>query len=107
MTRIAVSGHRGLSPMVEDLIGRAVENELTRAVPEGAELVGLSCLADGADQIFASALTDKVSIQGPPQLTSGTAVAIDARLLPTGASLACSHALGLYCGARMLVDVCG
>jgi len=58
LTRIAVSGHRGLSAQVEALIAPAVKAELARVVPEGSELVGLSCLADGADQIFACAVLD-------------------------------------------------
>lgn len=56
MTRIAVSGHRGFSPEVEALVDRAVRIEL--APHTDAELVGLSCLADGADQIFARAVLD-------------------------------------------------
>lgn len=56
MTRIAVTGHRGLSPGVETLIDRAVRAELAHHV--GADLVGISCLADGADQIFAHAVLD-------------------------------------------------
>jgi hypothetical protein len=56
LTRIAVSGHRGLSTEVEALITQGIQRELDRLIPGGAELVGLSCLADGADQIFASAV---------------------------------------------------
>lgn len=56
MTRIAVSGHRGFSPDVEAVVDRAVRAELAPHV--GDELVGLSCLADGADQIFARAVID-------------------------------------------------
>jgi hypothetical protein len=56
MTRIAVSGHRGFSPDVEAVVDRAVRAEL--APHSGDEIVGISCLADGADQIFASAVLD-------------------------------------------------
>jgi hypothetical protein len=56
MTRIAVSGHRGLSPHVEALIDQAVRAELSRLTDR--DLVGFSCLADGADQIFARAVVD-------------------------------------------------
>ncbi len=56
MTRIAVTGHRGLSVEVEALIAGGIDRELDRLAPVGADLVGISCLADGADQIFASAV---------------------------------------------------
>jgi hypothetical protein len=56
MMRIAVSGHRGFSTEVESLIDYAVRAELTRYASD--DLVGLSCLADGADQIFARAVVD-------------------------------------------------
>jgi hypothetical protein len=56
MTRIAITGHRGLSSDVEAVIDRAVRAELVRHA--GDHLVGLSCLADGADQIFARAVLD-------------------------------------------------
>lgn len=57
MTRIAVSGHRGLSKQVETLVDNAIRAELSRYDP--AALVGISCLADGADQIFARAVLDR------------------------------------------------
>ncbi|MFF5293026.1 hypothetical protein [Paractinoplanes globisporus] len=56
MTRIAISGHRDLSTAVENLVDHAIRDELSRFDP--SELVGLSCLADGADQIFARAVVD-------------------------------------------------
>jgi hypothetical protein len=56
MTRIAVSGHRGLSADVEALIDHAIRAELSRFA--GINLAGFSCLADGADQIFARAVLD-------------------------------------------------
>jgi len=56
MTRIAISGHRGLSSAVEDFVDRKIRDELSRFDP--GDLVGLSCLADGADQIFARAIVD-------------------------------------------------
>jgi hypothetical protein len=56
MTRIAVSGHRGFTAEVEALIDTAVRAALSRYT--GTDLVGLSCLADGADQIFARAVLD-------------------------------------------------
>lgn len=55
MTRIAVSGHRGLPPDVVRLIDAAARTHLASF---GPELVGISCLADGADQLFARAVLD-------------------------------------------------
>jgi hypothetical protein len=57
VTRIAVSGHRGLSTQVDALVDNAIRAELSRY--DSAALVGISCLADGADQIFASAILDR------------------------------------------------
>jgi hypothetical protein len=57
VTRIAVSGHRGLLPDVAALIDKAVRAELAPVAADG-QLVGLTCLADGADQIFARAVLD-------------------------------------------------
>src|SRR5690349_12390961 len=54
MQRIAVSGHRGLSAPVERLIDAAIR----AALADQHEVTGLSCLADGADQIFARAVLD-------------------------------------------------
>lgn len=56
MTRIAVSGHRGLTPDVVALVDHAIRAEL--ATEDPGSLVGISCLADGADQIFARAVLD-------------------------------------------------
>lgn len=53
--RIAISGHRGLSPAIE----RLVETALRTALSEVDDpVVGISCIADGADQIFARAVLD-------------------------------------------------
>jgi hypothetical protein len=56
MTRIAVSGHRGLTPKIEEFVAHTIREELSQFV--AGDLVGLSCLADGADQIFARAVID-------------------------------------------------
>lgn len=56
MTRIAASGHRDLSPSVEAIIDRAVRAELSPNTNE--PIIGLTCLADGTDQIFARAVLD-------------------------------------------------
>lgn len=55
MTRIAVSGHRGLPPEVAHLVDAATRAHLASI---GPDLIGISCLADGADQIFARAVLD-------------------------------------------------
>jgi hypothetical protein len=51
--RIAVSGHRGLPSGRASLISEAIRVVLEE---ETAAITGLSCLADGADQIFARAV---------------------------------------------------
>ncbi len=55
MPRIAVSGHRGLNAHTVNLIDKAIRERLARYP---ASVTGLSCLADGADQIFARAVID-------------------------------------------------
>ena len=59
MKRVAVSGHRGLTPEVAVLVAEGIGAELERLAPAGADLVGITCLADGADQIFATAVLDR------------------------------------------------
>ena len=54
MSRIAVSGHRGLSAAAAVLIAEATSAALRHA--DGTAVTGLSLLADGADQIFARAV---------------------------------------------------
>jgi hypothetical protein len=56
LIRLAISGHRGLPTETEELI----TTELRRVVGNHAQtdLVGISCLADGADSIFARAILD-------------------------------------------------
>jgi hypothetical protein len=53
--RIAVSGHRGLAGETALLVEEAIRAALDEA---GPDITGISCLADGADQIFARAVTD-------------------------------------------------
>ena len=55
MRRIAVSGHRGLRGPTSVLVEKAIRAALEAA---GPDVTGISCLADGADQIFARAVTD-------------------------------------------------
>ncbi|QVQ51226.1 hypothetical protein J4H86_20730 [Spiractinospora alimapuensis] len=56
MTRIAVTGHRLLPLATEVLVDQALRAELERY--DVADLVGISCLADGADSLFARAVLD-------------------------------------------------
>jgi hypothetical protein len=53
--RIAISGHRGLPSRTADLVDKAIRAGLAELAPD---VTGISCLADGADQIFARAVTD-------------------------------------------------
>lgn len=55
MYRIAISGHRGLPAPTARLVDQAIRSNLARHAPH---LTGISCLAEGADQIFARAVTD-------------------------------------------------
>ena len=55
MRRIAISGHRGLPCRTADLVDKAIRAAVAEHAPD---MTGLSCLADGADQIFARAVTD-------------------------------------------------
>lgn len=56
MTRIAITGHRGLTDPTRSLVDAALRAEVTRLAEDG--LVGVSCLADGADALFAQAVLD-------------------------------------------------
>jgi hypothetical protein len=53
--RIAISGHRGLPGPTADLVDKAIRAALA---PHAPDVTGISCLADGVDQIFARAVTD-------------------------------------------------
>lgn len=54
MTRLAITGHRGLPQTTERLVESALRAEVSRHA--AGELVGLSCIADGADTLFADAV---------------------------------------------------
>ncbi len=56
MTRVGVTGHRGLPHDTKQLIDHALRNVLEGS--NDGHLVGISCLADGADQLFARAVLD-------------------------------------------------
>jgi hypothetical protein len=57
VTRLAITGHRGLPRATEELVESALRAEVGRH--ESGALVGLSCIADGADTLFARAVLDK------------------------------------------------
>lgn len=56
MVRIAVTGHMDITPATETLVYRGVTDELSRYTP--TEVTGVSCLARGADSVFARAVVD-------------------------------------------------
>ncbi|MFI9201091.1 hypothetical protein [Streptomyces sp. NPDC053048] len=53
--RVGCTGHQNLTPGTHRAVARAVAERIAR-VPGEEELVGLSCLAEGADQLFAFAV---------------------------------------------------
>jgi hypothetical protein len=54
--RIGITGHMNLTPTTVELVRTALKTELAQYDP--ADLVGVSCLAEGADSIFAQAILD-------------------------------------------------
>jgi hypothetical protein len=54
--RIAITGHRGLPAATERRVDQAIREQL--ATYADSDLVGISNLADGADQLFAQAVLD-------------------------------------------------
>jgi hypothetical protein len=58
-TRIGVTGHTDLAPESVALVADGLRTVLADAVRDGTvPLVGLSCLAPGADQLFAEVVLD-------------------------------------------------
>jgi hypothetical protein len=57
MARIGISGHRGLPPETEALVDSVLRATLEKYQPD--DLTGVSCIADGADSLFASAVLDR------------------------------------------------
>ena len=55
MTKLAITGHRGLPERAEQLVDAALREEIAGT----PDVVGLSCLADGADSLFAQAVLDR------------------------------------------------
>ncbi|MGW4121895.1 hypothetical protein [Nocardia sp. NPDC004711] len=59
MTSVAITGHRGLPATTLALVDRALRLEVAlRIRPGGPPPVGVSCLADGPDALFAQAILD-------------------------------------------------
>lgn len=56
MTRLAITGHREFPEPTERLVDAALRAEVRKHA--NGELVGLSCIADGADALFARAVLD-------------------------------------------------
>ncbi len=56
MTRIGITGHRGLSAPTARLVAHALRDALA---DHGASVTGVTSLADGADQLFARAVLDQ------------------------------------------------
>lgn len=56
VTRLAITGHRGLTQATNDLVDEALRAELRK---QSGEIMGLSCLADGADSLFARVVLDQ------------------------------------------------
>ncbi|GAB3999397.1 hypothetical protein GCM10029992_28060 [Glycomyces albus] len=54
--RIGITGHMNLTAATADLVRDALKAELAQYDP--ADLVGVSCIAEGADSIFAQAVID-------------------------------------------------
>ncbi|MDR7384184.1 hypothetical protein [Promicromonospora iranensis] len=54
MTVVGITGHSGLTEPTLVLVRQALDAELSQY--EGADLTGMTCLARGADQLFADAI---------------------------------------------------
>ncbi|MBI3689112.1 MAG: hypothetical protein HY241_17540 [Actinobacteria bacterium] len=57
MTRVGITGHRGLDHGTTTLVDAAIRQALRRYA--GSPLVGVTCLADGADSLFGQAVLDR------------------------------------------------
>lgn len=58
-TQLAITGHRGLSAELEAEVDRMIRAVVARTgAAETGAVVGVSCLADGADAVFAQAVLD-------------------------------------------------
>ena len=55
--RVGISGHRGLPPTTLALVDRALHDRIECWT--GSDLIGVSMLADGPDQLFAQVILDR------------------------------------------------
>ena len=94
MYRIAISGHRGLPSLTEHLVDQALRAALAERTPG---VTGLSCLADGANQIFARAVTD---LGGTLEAVIPPNTGRSCRRTPTLATTTCSPAPPLSTACR-------
>lgn len=83
MTRVAVTGHTDLPPETVGLVAGALRAVLTGAVLDGVggPLVGLTCLAPGADQLFAEVVLD---LGGQVEVVLPAADYRDTKVAPAG-----------------------
>lgn len=56
MTRVGITGHRRFAESTSDLIAKALREALKDYDP--VTLIGVTCLAEGADEMFAKAVLD-------------------------------------------------
>ncbi|MBW4720954.1 hypothetical protein [Saccharothrix obliqua] len=56
--RVGITGHSNLVPECADAVREAVRAVLVAEAAGGSSLVGVTCLAPGADQLFARAVLD-------------------------------------------------
>jgi hypothetical protein len=113
MYRIAISGHRGLPAPTTRLVDQAIRAVLAERTPD---VTGISCLADGADQIFARAVIDLggtleavipaaeyregLPVNSHPEYDDLVAQAAAVRRLPFTKSTSASH----MAASKLMVD---
>ena len=76
--KIGVTGHMDLTPTTAELVRAALRTELAAFMP--GDLIGVSCLAEGADSLFAQAVLDvggRLEAQLPAPDYRGTRVSAD------------------------------
>jgi hypothetical protein len=59
MVRIAVTGHMDVSADSEPLIRERIDTTLDAIAAQRGPIIGISCIARGADSIFADAILDR------------------------------------------------
>ena len=58
LTRIGVTGHTNLSSESAPIVAKSIRTEILKTLDLATEVVGVSCLARGPDQIFARVILD-------------------------------------------------